>query len=322
MLDSIAGGDWPVALLNVVLLTLWSALPMLSLAYIHQSLVLRQVRPEFCLRKSEAAELDRALAVYRGVHGRLVEIEARGRTAKGILKLVFPLQPDATELDEEERTDLKAHAQHLQATIAKLRGLPLLRLRERIAALNFHSAVGGAITVHAATFVILVVAFYLTDVRDAARELAGTGRSALVWYPFDASYFLANGAGAAAGMLLAPAFYLWRRIDLVREYAMEFTVLWELAETPAAEFPDGPAGRGDDAENSSRVKQRTQESCFAVLGVERSATLDQVRAAYRTRIKQSHPDRLHGVSPAIRSFAEDETKRLNAAFQEALERLA
>ena len=40
------------------------------------------------------------------------------------------------------------------------------------------------------------------------------------------------------------------------------------------------------------------------------------------RIKQSHPDRLTGMSPAIRTFAEDETKRLNAAFQEALERLA
>ena len=322
MLDSVVVGDWPVALLNVVLLTLWSALPMLSLAYVHQSLVLRQVRPEFSLRKSEAAELDRALAIYRGVHGRLLEIEARGRTVKGLLKLVFPLQSDATELDEEERTDLKAHARHLQATITKLRGLPLMRLRERVAALNFHSAVGGAIAVHAATFVFLVLALYFADVPDVARELAGTGRSALVWYPFDASYFLANGAGAAMGMLFAPAFYLWRRFGLVREYAMEFTVLRELAETPAAEIPDGAAGRVDDAEDSSRVKQGTKESCFAILGVEKSATLDQVRAAYRMRIKQSHPDRLHGVSPAIKSFAEDETKRLNAAFQEALERLA
>jgi hypothetical protein len=31
---------------------------------------------------------------------------------------------------------------------------------------------------------------------------------------------------------------------------------------------------------------------------------------------------LAGMSAAIRTFAEDETKRLNAAFQEALERLA
>lgn len=321
MLDSIAGADWPVALLNVVLLTLWSALPLLLLAYAHQSLTLRLARPDFLLRKSEAAELDRALVLYRDFHGRLAQIEAQRRKAKGILKLVFALQSNA-KWDEEERDDLKAHGRHLQATITKLRGLPLRRLRERIAALSFHSAVGGAVAVHAATFVFLVLILYFADVRDTAREMAGTGRSTLVWYPFDPSYFLANGASAAVGMFFAPAFYLGRRIGLVREHALEFTVLKELAHTPAAEIADGPAGRADDTEDSCRVVPDTTESCFAVLGVEQSANLEQVRAAYRIRIKQSHPDRLHGVSPAIKSFAEDETKRLNAAFQEALERLA
>ncbi len=332
MLASIVSGDWPVLILNVVLLTLWSALPILSLAYLHHSLALRQVRQEFSLRKSEAAELDRALGLYREVRSRLAEIDAQDRTAKGFLQLVFALQPDVGRLNEEEREDLNAHARHLQATIAKLRGLPLRRLRARIGAWSFHSAVGGAIAVHAATFVILVLTFSLADLRAAARELAGTGRDALVWYPFDASYFLANGAGAAAGMLFAPAFYLWRRTSLAREYAMEFTVLGELAETSAEEIADQPAGRIDDVEQplqdealrdgSFPIEPEMERSCFAILGIEQSASLDQVRAAYRMRIKQSHPDRLHDVSPAIRTFAEDETKRLNAAFQEALERLA
>ena len=34
MLDRIAGGDWPVALLNVILLMLWGALPILLIAYL------------------------------------------------------------------------------------------------------------------------------------------------------------------------------------------------------------------------------------------------------------------------------------------------
>jgi DnaJ-like protein len=321
VLDLIASDDWPVVLLNVVLLTLWSALPILLLAYIHQSLVMQGIRPEFSLRKSEAAELDRALVLYQGVCGRLAEIEAQSRTTKGILQLVFALQVDVGRFDDEEREDLNAHARHLRATIAKLRGLPLRRLRARVAALSFHSAVGGSLVVHAATFVILVLTLYFADLRAAARDLAGTGRNALVWYPLDASYFLANGAGAALGMLFAPAFYLWRRIDLAREHAMEFAVLKDLAGTPAEEIADAPAGRIDDEEDSYRIEPETEESCFAVLGVTQSATLEQVRAAYRMRIKQSHPDRLHDMSPTIRTFAEDETKRLNEAFQQALERL-
>lgn len=321
MLDRIASGDWPAVLLNIVLLALWGTLPIFLIAYVRQSLTMRRTRPEFCLRKSEAAELERALAVYRDVRGRLAEIEMQSRTAKSILHLVFALQPDIERRGDEEREDLDAHGRHLRATIANLRGLPLRRVRERIAALSFHCAVGAAIAVYVATFGILVFTFFLPSVRATARELAETGHNALVWYPFDGSYFLANGAGAALGVLLAPAFYLLRRIGLVREYAMEIALLKELAETPADVIPDEPAGQNDNAADFGRAEPAMEESCFAILGVEQPATVEQVRAAYRMRIKQSHPDRLHGVSPAIRTFAEDETKRLNAAFHEALERL-
>ncbi len=325
MLDWIAGGDWPVVLLNVVLLTLWGALPILLIAYVRQWLTMRQLRPEFCLRRSEGAELDRALAVYRDVCSRLAEIEARRRTIKGILQLIFALQPDVEQRGDEERDDLNAHARHLRRTIAKLRGLPLRRVRERIAALSLHAAVGGALVLHVSAFATLGLIFYFLDLRAPVHEMTGMGRNPLVWYPFDASYFLANGAGAALGVLLAPAFYALRRIGLAHEYAMELAVLKELAETPAEVIADQPAGRADDDPLRTgpwRVDPQTEDSCFAVLGVEQSATLEQIRAAYRTRIKESHPDRLAGMSAAIRTFAEDETKRLNAAFQEALERLA
>ena len=92
MLDRIAGGDWPVALLNVILLMLWGALPILLIAYVRQSLTIRRIWPEFVLRKSEASELGRALALYQDVCGRLAEIEAQSRRTGGILQLVFALQ--------------------------------------------------------------------------------------------------------------------------------------------------------------------------------------------------------------------------------------
>ena len=120
------------------------------------------------------------------------------------MHLVFALQPGVEQIGDEECEDLKAHARHLRATIAKLRSLPFRRLRTRIADLSLHAAVGAALTIHIATFVILVLTLCIADVRAAAHDLTGAGRGTLVWYPFDASYFLANGAGAALGMLLAP----------------------------------------------------------------------------------------------------------------------
>ena len=56
-----SGGELSAALVNAVLLALWVALPGLVLGYIRQVLAARKIRPEFALRKSEIAELDRKL---------------------------------------------------------------------------------------------------------------------------------------------------------------------------------------------------------------------------------------------------------------------
>jgi curved DNA-binding protein CbpA len=71
-------------------------------------------------------------------------------------------------------------------------------------------------------------------------------------------------------------------------------------------------------EDAPSVEPGHSDSWFAVLGISPSATLDEVREAYKRKIKQSHPDRVQGMAANIRSLAESETKRLNAAYQEAL----
>jgi len=57
---------------------------------------------------------------------------------------------------------------------------------------------------------------------------------------------------------------------------------------------------------------------FSILGVSRSATIDEVKQAYKMKIKQNHPDRVQEMSPSFQELAEAETKKLNAAYQEAL----
>ena len=55
-----------------------------------------------------------------------------------------------------------------------------------------------------------------------------------------------------------------------------------------------------------------------IFGLSPTASLEELRKAYKTLIKQNHPDRVHGMSPAFVKLAEAETRRLNVAYQEAL----
>jgi hypothetical protein len=54
---------------------------------------------------------------------------------------------------------------------------------------------------------------------------------------------------------------------------------------------------------------------YALLGVDRDATLDEVRRAYRERVKGCHPDRLAGVDDDIRQMAERKMADLNEAHR-------
>jgi DnaJ-class molecular chaperone len=62
----------------------------------------------------------------------------------------------------------------------------------------------------------------------------------------------------------------------------------------------------------------TDASWIEILGVSETATVEEVKEAYKALIKQNHPDRVQGMSPAFKELAEAETKKINAAYREAL----
>jgi hypothetical protein len=59
-------------------------------------------------------------------------------------------------------------------------------------------------------------------------------------------------------------------------------------------------------------------SAHEILGVSMSATVAEIKAAYRNRIKECHPDRFANTDAQSRALAEEWTKALNAAYAELM----
>ena len=311
-----SGGELSAALVNAVLLALWAALPGLILGYIRQVLAARNIRPEFALRKSENAELDRAVTLYDQVCRRLEIIERQSQTPARFWRALFDRTDDVP--DAEERDDLQAHAQHLRGTIARLKRRPLQRLHAWVHAAAAQAALAGAIAAYGVALVLAIAASQAPGQAAWADEL--NARPALVWYPLDARLFYANAIAAGCAAAAAALFYLLRRARLRRDYGLEICAFEDLAysdplrpaEPPEHQPAFDPSPWPEANENSA------SDTWFAVLGLTSAATIEDVREAYKTLIKQNHPDRVHGMAPVFRALAEAETKRINAAYRQAL----
>ncbi len=57
------------------------------------------------------------------------------------------------------------------------------------------------------------------------------------------------------------------------------------------------------------------ETYYTVLGVPRSATATEIKAAYRELMRQVHPDAVPNASPYWRKLAEEKAKEINEAYQ-------
>jgi hypothetical protein len=315
-----SGGELSALLVNAVLLALWAALPGLILGYVRQVLAARKIRPEFALRKSEISELDRAVALYDQVSRRLETIERQVEMPTRLWRALFDRADDVP--DTEESDDLRAHAQHLRGTIARLKRRPLQRLYSWVHATSAQSALAGAIAAYGVALALAITASQAPGQAAWADELNAGARHAVVWYPLDARLFYANAVASGFAAAAAALFYLLRRARLRRDYELEICAFEDLAYSdplrPAEPPPPEDQAAFDPSQWADANENSANDTWFAVLGLSSAATIEDVRKAYKTLIKQNHPDRVHGMAPIFRALAEAETKKINAAYRQAL----
>ena len=70
--------------------------------------------------------------------------------------------------------------------------------------------------------------------------------------------------------------------------------------------------------NNSQANYKTNidslEECFTILGLIEGASSEDIKSAYRRKMKEYHPDKVANLGEKLKAIADIETKKLNAAY--------
>jgi len=75
------------------------------------------------------------------------------------------------------------------------------------------------------------------------------------------------------------------------------------------------AGRDSSDSTRSEPSGRRPFDPYEVLGIRPGATADQIKDAYRIKIKEYHPDQVERLGPELRELAKRKTQEINRAFE-------
>tara|TARA_R110001583_G_scaffold164400_1_gene316854 strand:- start:6902 stop:7516 length:615 start_codon:yes stop_codon:yes gene_type:complete len=70
----------------------------------------------------------------------------------------------------------------------------------------------------------------------------------------------------------------------------------------------------NNSQNNYNSSISTIGECFTILGLIEGASSEDIKSAYRRKMKEYHPDKVAHLGEKLRSIADIETKRLNTAY--------
>jgi hypothetical protein len=316
MLGAAFNETYLIAAVNAALVALTMVLPALLVGYVRQTT--RRVSADFSLRRLEAFELDRAEAQYRKISQRIAEIDGLARSGTGSLWKRLRHRAEIRQQYRAEMEDLRANARHLRASIILFRRRPIRRLRSWVHMISSRFAFGSSLASYLTLLVPATVFIYFSEQPLWAQELTTTLETAILWKPFDERLLYVNALTSSLVLALAPFLYATRRVKLYSDHRMQTKALRDFAGADPDKLLQDDAPSTAQVEDPLTFEFNGRDDCFAILGLSPVATANEIKDAYRAKIRLSHPDRVHGLAPAFRILAESETKRLNAAYEEAL----
>ncbi len=316
MLGAAFNETYLVAAVNAALLALTMVLPALLVGYVRQAT--RRMSADFSLRRLEAFELDRAEAQYRKISQRMAEIDRIAKSGTGSLWKRLRHRAEIMQQYRAELEDLRANARHLRASIVLFRRRPIRRLRSWVHMISSRFAFGSSLASYLTLLVPATVFIYFSEQPLWAQELTTTLETAILWKPFDERLLYVNAITSSLVLALAPFLYATRRVKLYSDHRMQTKALRDFAGADPDKLLQDDAPSMAQFDDPLTFDLNGSDDCFAILGLSPAATADEIKDAYRAKVRLSHPDRVHGLAPAFRMLAESETKRLNAAYEEAL----
>jgi hypothetical protein len=301
---------------NAALIALTLVLPALLVGYVRQAT--RRVSADFSLRRMEAFELDRAETQYRKVCQRMSEIDRLAKSGTGPVWKRWRHRVDTRRQYRSEYDDLRTNARHLRASIILFRQRPIKRLRSWVHVIASRFAFGSSLASYLTVLVPATVFIYFSEQPLWAQELVNTLDTAFHWKPFDERLLYVNAITSASVLILAPFLYATRRVKLYSDHRLQTKALRDFAgaDPDLLVKDNGPVTA--QLMDPLHADANASDNCFVILGLSPAATEDEIKDAYRAKIRLNHPDRVHGLAPAFHKLAEAETKKLNMAYEEAL----
>jgi DnaJ-domain-containing protein 1 len=82
---------------------------------------------------------------------------------------------------------------------------------------------------------------------------------------------------------------------------------------------EGAQQTRSDRQHQKEEKENPPRSWWAILNVDRNASPEQIKSAFRKEISKYHPDRVEGLGIELRELADQKAKEVNRAYALAKE---